>query len=155
MVELEFYDPSGKLEITHNHASRLDTLNGKRIGLLSNEQWQAHRTLPMLQTMLAADFPGIEVLPIDTFPQGEHVVGADSTIAQVKDSGVDGMIIGNAACGSCSTALGRAAAKLEKLDIPTVLLVLHDKEIARSSGAMTLPQLLRWVQDHAAPARVV
>jgi hypothetical protein len=122
VVELEFYDPSGKLEITHNHASRLDTLNGKRIGLLSNEQWQAHRTLPMLQTMLAADFPGIEVLPIDTFPQGEHVVGADSTIVQVKDSGVDGMIIGNAACGSCSTALGRAAAKLEKLDIPTVLL---------------------------------
>jgi hypothetical protein len=126
VVELEFYDPSGKLEITHNHASRLDTLNGKRIGLLSNEQWQAHRTLPMLQTMLAADFPGIEVLPIDTFPQGEHVVGADSTIAQVKDSGVDGMIIGNAACGSCSTALGRAAAKLEKLDIPTVLLGRSD-----------------------------
>ena len=125
MVELEFYDPSGKLEITHNHASRLDTLNGKRIGLLSNEQWQAHRTLPMLQTMLAADFPGIEVLPIDTFPQGEHVVGADSTIAQVKDSGVDGMIIGNAACGSCSTALGRAAAKLEKLDIPTVAAGTH------------------------------
>src|SRR5271170_3002219 len=31
------------------------------------------------------------------------------------------MIIGNAACGSCSTALGRAAAKLESLDIPTVL----------------------------------
>jgi hypothetical protein len=122
VVELEFYDPSGRLEITHRHAPRLPTLNGKRIGLLSNEQWQAHRTLPMLQTMLAADFPGIEVLPVDTFPQGEHIVGDDSTIAQVKESGVDGVIIGNAACGSCSTALGRAAAKLEKLDVPTVLL---------------------------------
>ena len=70
---------------------------------------------------MEADFPGVEVLPIDRFPQGEHAVGADSTIQLVKESGVDGMIIGNAACGSCSTALGRAAAKLESLDIPTVL----------------------------------
>lgn len=122
MVELEFYDPSGTLEITQQHARRLDTLKGKRIGILSNEQWQAHRTLPLLKSLLEADFPGIEVLPTDAFPQGEHAVGADSTIAQVQQSGVDGVIIGNAACGSCSTALARAAAKLEGIDIPTVLL---------------------------------
>jgi hypothetical protein len=122
MVELEFYDPSGKLEITQRHAPRLDTLNGKRIGILSNEQWQAHRTLPMLKAIMEADFPGSDILPVDAFPQGEHAVGADSTIALVKESGVDGVIIGNAACGSCSTALARAAAKLESLDIPTVLL---------------------------------
>jgi hypothetical protein len=122
MVDLEFYDPSGRLEITHRHASRLPTLSGKRIGILSGEQWQAHRTLPMLKAIIEADFPDVEVLPIETFPQGEHAVGADDTIRQVKQSGVDGMIIGNAACGSCSTALGRAAAKLESLDIPTVLL---------------------------------
>jgi hypothetical protein len=121
MIELEFYDPSGRLEITQKHASRLGTLNGKRIGILSNEQWQAHRTLPMLKTLMEADFPNVEILPIDTFPSGEHAVGADSTIQQVKESGVDGIIIGNAACGSCSTALGRAAAKLESADIPTVL----------------------------------
>lgn len=122
MVALEFFDPSGKLEITQRHAPRLDTLNGKRIGILSNEQWQAHRTLPMLKAIMEADFPGIDILPVDAFPQGEHAVGADSTIALVKQSGVDGVIIGNAACGSCSTALARAAAKLETLDIPTVLL---------------------------------
>lgn len=121
-MELEFYDPSGRLEITHGPAPRLTTLSGKRIGILSGEQWQAHRTLPMLKTMLEADFPGIKVLPVDAFPQGEHAVGADATIEKVKDAGVDGMIIGNAACGSCSTALGRAAAKLESIDIPTVLL---------------------------------
>jgi hypothetical protein len=122
VVELEFYDPSGTLEITHRPAPRLDTLNGKRIGILSNDQWQAHRTLPLIKSLLEADFPGIDVLPADAFPQGEHAVGADSTVAQVKDSGVDGVIIGNAACGSCSTALARAAAKFESIDIPTVLL---------------------------------
>jgi hypothetical protein len=121
MVELEFYDPSGCLEITERFAARLPSLDGKRIGILSNDQWQAHRTLPVLKALMEADFPGIEVLPLDTFPQGEHAVGAASTIQQVKGSGVDGMIIGNAACGSCSTALGRAAARLESLDIPTVL----------------------------------
>ncbi len=57
MVELEFYDPSGRLEITHQHAARLPTLNGKRIGILSGEQWQAHRTLPMLKSIIEADFP--------------------------------------------------------------------------------------------------
>jgi hypothetical protein len=122
LIELEFYDPSGRIEVTQKHARRLGTLEGKRIGILSGEQWQAHRTLPLLKASMEADFPGIEVLPLDRFPQGEHAVGADSTIAQVRESGVDGMVIGNAACGSCSTALGRAAAKLESLDIPTVLL---------------------------------
>jgi hypothetical protein len=122
VVELEFYDPSGRLEITTGYAPRLGTLAGKRIGILSGDQWQAHRTLPMLKDMIEADFPGAEVLPIDTFPRGEHAVGADATIQQVKDTGVDGVIIGNAACGSCSTALGRAAARLEAINIPTVLL---------------------------------
>jgi hypothetical protein len=121
VVDLEFYDPSGRLDITEQFAQRLPSLHAKRIGILSNDQWQAHRTLPVLKGLMESDFPGIEVLPIDTFPQGEHAVGADSTIQQVKESGVDGMIIGNAACGSCSTALGRAAAKLESLNIPTVL----------------------------------
>src|SRR3984957_10807209 len=117
MIELEFYDPSGGLEITQHFAPPLPSLNAKRIGMLSNDQWQAHRTLPMLKSLMETDFPGIEVLPIDTFPQGEHAVGAESTIRQVKESGVDAMVIGNAACGSCSTALGRAAAKLESLSI--------------------------------------
>jgi hypothetical protein len=121
MVELEFYDPSGCLEITQQYAQRLPSLDGKRIGFLSGDQWQAHRTLPALKALLETDFPGIDVLPIDAFPQGEHAVGAESTIQQVKESGVDGMIIGNAACGSCSTALGRAAARLESLNIPTAL----------------------------------
>ena len=32
MVELEFYDPSGCLEITQRYAARLSSLDGKRIG---------------------------------------------------------------------------------------------------------------------------
>ena len=97
MVTLEFHDPSGTLEITQQHAWRLATLEGKRIGFVSNEQWQAYRMLPLLKEMLEADFPGIEVLPVDTFPQGNALIGNEETAALVKQSGVDAVIVANAA----------------------------------------------------------
>jgi len=97
MVTLEFHDPAGALEVSRPFASRLDTLQGKRIGFVSNEQWQAYRMLPMLKSMLESDFPGIEVLPIDAFPQGNALIGTEETAALVQKSGVDAVIIGNAA----------------------------------------------------------
>jgi len=97
MVTLEFHDPSGRLEVKQPHAPRLHSLAGKRIGFVSNEQWQAYRMLPLLKSLLEQDFVGIEVLPIDTFPQGNTLIGTDETAAQVKRSGVDAVIIGNAA----------------------------------------------------------
>jgi len=97
MTKLEFYDPSGTLEVTQPHAPRLSSLEGKRIGFVSNEQWQAFRMLPMLKSMLEEDFPGIDVLPISAFPQGNALIGTEETAALVKKSGVDGVIVGNAA----------------------------------------------------------
>ena len=96
-MRLEFHDPSGAIGATEPHAKRLPSLHGKRIGFLSNEQWQAYRTLPLLKSMLEADFPGIEVLPIDSFPQGNANIGTEETAELVKRSGVDAVIIGNAA----------------------------------------------------------
>jgi hypothetical protein len=97
MVQLEFYDPSSTLKVTQPHAPRLDTLAGKRIGFVSNEQWQAYRMLPLLKNLLEQDFPGVEVLPVDAYPQGNTLIGTDETARLVKQSGVDAVIIGNAA----------------------------------------------------------
>ena len=97
MITLEFHDPCGRLETTQSHAPRLDSLEGKRLAFVSNEQWQAYRMLPLLKSMLERDFAGIEVLAIDTFPQGNALIGTEETAALVKRSGVDGVIIGNAA----------------------------------------------------------
>ena len=97
MVTLEFYDPSGALEVTKPHAPRLALLEGKRIGIVSNEQWQAYRMLPLLKSMFEADIPGIEVLTVDAFPQGNALIGTEETAALVKRSGVDAVIVGNAA----------------------------------------------------------
>jgi hypothetical protein len=97
MVTLEFHDPSGAVAVKQPHAPRIASLTGKRIGFVSNEQWQAYRMLPRLKALLEVDFPGIEVLPIDAFPQGNAVIGSEETAALVKQSGVDAVIIGNAA----------------------------------------------------------
>ena len=68
MVRLEFHDPSGILEVTQPHAPRLASLAGKRIGFVSNDQWQAYRMLPELAAMLEGDFPDARLLPLDLFP---------------------------------------------------------------------------------------
>ena len=122
MVAIEFHDPSSRVEITSGFAPRLETLNGKRVAMLSGAQWQAHRTLPLLKSLLETDFSGIEVLSHENFPEGEFAVGHEDTVRQVLGTRPDAVIIGNAACGSCSTALARAAARFEKENVPTVLL---------------------------------
>jgi hypothetical protein len=96
MVSIEFHDPSGRLEVNVPHAPRLDTLAGKRIGFVSNDQWQAYRMLPMLRQMLEQDFPGVEVLPLDAFPQGNLLIPTEETAKLVEQSGVDAVIVGNA-----------------------------------------------------------
>jgi hypothetical protein len=97
MVSLEFHDPSGAIEVKQSHAPRVDALADKRIGFVSNEQWQAYRMLPMLKESLEADFPGVTVLPVDAFPQGNAVIGEEEIARLVKISGVDAVIVGNAA----------------------------------------------------------
>jgi len=97
MATLEFHDPSGTIEVKRPFAPRVPALEGKRIGFVSNDQWQAYRMLPLLKTLLETDFAGVEVLPLDAFPQGNAVIGSEETAAQVKQSGVDAVIIGNAA----------------------------------------------------------
>lgn len=97
MVKLEFYDPTGSIEVTQRHAPRLPSLNGKRIGFLTNEQWQAYSALPLLKSLIEEDFPEAEVLAVDAFPKGNDWIGREDTARILKESGVDAVIIGNAA----------------------------------------------------------
>ena len=97
MVQLEFHDPSGAIEITQPHAARLDTIAGKKIGIVTNEQWQAYRTLPLIKSLFEQDFPDVEILPVDAYPQGNALIGEEETARLVQQSGVDAVIIGNAA----------------------------------------------------------
>ena len=95
-MRFEFHDPSGTLSVSQPHAPRIDALDGKTIGFLSNEQWQAHRMLPLLKQLIEADFPGARVLPLDAFPTGNAEIPKDTTAALVQRAGVDAVVIGNA-----------------------------------------------------------
>jgi hypothetical protein len=97
MARLELHDPTGSIEIKQPHAARLGAIRGKRIGFLTNEQWQAYFALPLIRESIEKDFPGTEVLPLDAFPKGNEHIALPATAKLVKESGVDAMIIGNAA----------------------------------------------------------
>ena len=45
---MQVFNPTGATGITAPFAPRLKTMHGKKIGLLSNGIWQAHRTLPSI-----------------------------------------------------------------------------------------------------------
>jgi hypothetical protein len=96
IMKLEFHDPSGALEVTQPFAPRLDTLEGKRIGIITNDQWQAYRMMPMLKSLIEEDFKNVEVLPVDAYPQGNLLIGTEETARIIKKSGVDAVIVGNA-----------------------------------------------------------
>lgn len=95
-MKLEFHDPAGALAVATPHAKRLDTLVGKKIGFLSNEQWQAYRMLPMLKQLIERDFPGAQVLEPTAFPTGNGKIGTEATAKLVLESGVDAVIVANA-----------------------------------------------------------
>jgi len=97
MIKIDFYDPTGLMEIAQSHAPRVDALDHKRVGLVSNSQWQSDRMLSMMKTWLEDDFRDIEVLPLNAFPQGTALIDTEETAGLVKESGVDAVIIGNAA----------------------------------------------------------
>ena len=97
MHEISFFDPTGYTEVSRPHATRPATLAGKRVGFLTNEQWQAYFALPALKTQIEKDFAGAEVLAIDAFPKGNEKIIGDDVARRIKESGVDAVIIGNAA----------------------------------------------------------
>ncbi len=97
MATLEVFDPSGATEVTHLHAPRLDSLEGKTIALLSNDMWQTHRMFPMLREMLEARNKNIHVIPETEFPMGTTAIDMDETADLFVERGVDAVIVGNAA----------------------------------------------------------
>ena len=97
MSTLQVLDPSGATEISELHAARLDSLDGKTIGFVSNDMWQAHRMLPLVRQWLRANYSDIELLDEHEFPIGNTLMDTEDTVEQLLARGVDAVIIGNAA----------------------------------------------------------
>ena len=96
MTTLELFNPTGAAEITELHAPRLDTLNGKTIGVLSNDVWQSHRTLPLVIKLLKERFPDSTVVPAEEFIIGMDAMNSEQAADLVQQKGWQAAVIGNA-----------------------------------------------------------
>lgn len=90
---MEVFDPSGVAQVTANFAARLHTLDGKRIGLVSNQMWQADRALAVLKEQLERRHPTATLVHI---PAKERIQ-SDELIDAVAREGYDAVIVGAAA----------------------------------------------------------
>ena len=97
MYLLEMFDPTGATEISTPYAPRLDTLEGKTICEVSNNQWQAHRTFPLIRELLQKQFPTVKIIPYTEFPTGTSEIDGDEVANLVKEKGGQAAIVGNAA----------------------------------------------------------
>ena len=93
---MKLYDPTGALEITHLHAPRLDTLEGKTICELSIDSWQFDRTFPLIRELLRRQFPAVKFIPHTEFPSGIMGIDSEEAVDLVAQKGCDAAIIGNA-----------------------------------------------------------
>ena len=57
-VKIEVYDPTGAIEVTQLFAPRLSDLHGKTICELSNDTWEATRSLAAIRELLESFFDG-------------------------------------------------------------------------------------------------
>ena len=96
MDALEVFDPSGATKVTHLHAPRLEQLDGKTIGFISNDMWQAQRMLPLLRKWLAENHPNATLIPEAEFPMGNTLMDTEEAVDQLEAAGVNAVIIGNA-----------------------------------------------------------
>jgi hypothetical protein len=96
MDALEVFDPSGATEVTQLHAPRLDNLDGKTIGFISNDMWQAHRMLPLLRDWISEKYPDATLIAESEFPMGNTLMDTDNAVDKLVERGVDAVIIGNA-----------------------------------------------------------
>ena len=96
--EMKVYDPTGSIAITQLHAPRLDTLDGKTIGFVSDDAWEDTRTFAEIKRLIEANYPTVTIITQDNFTHGiEAITKANNGIAEkMKELGVDAAIVGNA-----------------------------------------------------------
>ena len=96
MTTLEVMNPCGTVRSSMMFAPRLDDLNGKTIGMLSNMLGEADRTFARLRELLQERFPTATVMGPSEFPQGGDHIDSDKIVELVRSRGCDAVITGNA-----------------------------------------------------------
>ena len=97
-LTIETLDPCGSVAITQHFVDRLDTLDGKTIAFVTNDDWESARTFPLLEELITQKFSGVTIIREDNFARGVNDITKDNNgiAAVMKEKGVDGVIVGNA-----------------------------------------------------------
>lgn len=95
-VSFTVYDPTGAFEVTQSFANRVSDLNGKTICEVTDDDWQASRTFPVIRELLQKQFPTAKIVPFNDIPK--LIVGQDIPNLEdsVKKAGCQAVIVGNA-----------------------------------------------------------
>ena len=95
-MKLEVYNPTGAIEITERHASRLPDLTDKIICELSDRVWEDFRIFPRIRELLSKKYPGSTIIPYTEFPN-IYGIEEDVLIEKLREKGAQAAIVGNAA----------------------------------------------------------
>ncbi|MBR3258537.1 MAG: hypothetical protein IKF96_06055 [Eggerthellaceae bacterium] len=92
---IKLYDPTGNVAITQTHAPRLDTIEGKTIGLVVNDVWESDRIAAKLAELFAAKYPSVTIIGPENFTRGSEYITVDNNgiYEQATALGVDGIIV--------------------------------------------------------------
>jgi hypothetical protein len=139
--------PRGKSQVEPAPAApRLDTLAGKRIAEMWDNVFRGNEIFAHLEGCLRERYPGVEFVG---WREMGNIHGNDENAIiaglprKLKELGVDAVISGVGACGSCTPAVVRASAVAERSGIPSASLVAEGfiKQAKTTVVGLGLPNL--------------
>jgi hypothetical protein len=99
-MKLEVFTPhgTGLGSSKYSYGRRLEDLNGKTIGEISNRLWEADRMFPRIRELLKQRFPDIKFVSYTEFPSGsDRIVDNEDLAELVLAKGCDAVIGSGAA----------------------------------------------------------
>ena len=94
-MKLEVFVPagSGRDSNQYPYARRLENLNGKTIGEISNRLWASDRIFPLIRHLLKQRFPDVRFVPYNELPSGSDGIMDNEDLGElVLAKGCDAVI---------------------------------------------------------------
>jgi hypothetical protein len=135
---VQVYDPRGALKFENLPVSgRKSGLNGLRLGILDNSKWNANK---LLRGAAAAIGQEIDLAAVNYYVK--HSFSKDAAPELIEQIAAENDIVLTAIgdCGSCCSACVRDSIALEKLGIPSAVIIttefVRETELTRQAVGM-------------------
>ena len=135
---LRVYDPRGALRFENLPVTaRKSELKGLRLGILDNSKWNANKILRGAATALGQD---VEFAAVNYYVK--HSFSKDATPELIAKIAAENDVVLTAIgdCGSCCSACVRDSIALEKLGVPSAVIIttefVRETELTRQAVGM-------------------